>query len=284
MREVPAPLFGFIRESFERHGIETEPHLRDLKLAHVDTSRLGERVDWDELALFMNRCGEGLTDEEQERLGERYAHANRFLSLLMRVTLSPRLYHHVLWRLVTPHAYPHIDVGCRDVPDGRVLISLVLPEQHRPCPIFFRGTTGELRRCTELLGHPPSEVEADVGPYHGHYLVTLPERESIVEALKDAGGRVAEQVGPELGRLMVLIARSDTGGAVSVQDLQRAHGLTRAEARVAVRIGEGKAVPDIAEELGISVQTVRTHLKRAYAKTGARRQAELARLVLAGRG
>ena len=46
--------------------------------------------------------------------------------------------------------------------------------------------------------------------------------------------------------------------------LQHQHGLTRAEARVAARLAEGLSVPDIARDLRVSVETVRTHLKRAY--------------------
>lgn len=49
---------------------------------------------------------------------------------------------------------------------------------------------------------------------------------------------------------------------------------------MAVRLAEGMSVPEIAYALGISVETVRTHLKRTYGKLGVSRQAALVRLVL----
>jgi DNA-binding CsgD family transcriptional regulator len=57
--------------------------------------------------------------------------------------------------------------------------------------------------------------------------------------------------------------------------------LTTAEARIARGISQGQAVGTIAEALGVSRQTVRSHLKAVFAKTGARRQVELA-VLLAG--
>lgn len=51
--------------------------------------------------------------------------------------------------------------------------------------------------------------------------------------------------------------------------------LTPAEARVARALARGKSLGDIALELRISVETVRTHLKRAFAKAGVTRQSEL---------
>jgi DNA-binding CsgD family transcriptional regulator len=38
-------------------------------------------------------------------------------------------------------------------------------------------------------------------------------------------------------------------------------------------------VPAVADELGVSAATVRTHLKNLFEKTGMRRQADLVRLI-----
>jgi DNA-binding CsgD family transcriptional regulator len=64
--------------------------------------------------------------------------------------------------------------------------------------------------------------------------------------------------------------------------LQRFHGLTRAEARVATRLAEGMTVAEIARDLDVGIETIRSHLKQAFAKTGSGRQAELVRVVLLG--
>lgn len=57
-------------------------------------------------------------------------------------------------------------------------------------------------------------------------------------------------------------------------------GLTPSEIRVlAVLLEQGSGVREIAEYLGISIATVKTHLNHIFAKTGTRRQADLVRLV-----
>lgn len=61
--------------------------------------------------------------------------------------------------------------------------------------------------------------------------------------------------------------------------LARFFGLSRAEARVAMRVAQGASVQQISHETHASVGTVRNHLKAIFLKTGAARQVELAALV-----
>jgi DNA-binding CsgD family transcriptional regulator len=61
--------------------------------------------------------------------------------------------------------------------------------------------------------------------------------------------------------------------------LQGLFDLTPAEARVARGIGEGRTVETIAAAFGTSRETVRNQLKAVMAKTGLRRQVELAGLL-----
>lgn len=56
--------------------------------------------------------------------------------------------------------------------------------------------------------------------------------------------------------------------------------LTGAQARLALFLAEGGTVAEYAEFMGVKVSTVRTHLKSVFAKTGVKRQAELAILLL----
>jgi DNA-binding CsgD family transcriptional regulator len=58
------------------------------------------------------------------------------------------------------------------------------------------------------------------------------------------------------------------------------YGLTPAELRVSLEIAQGQSIQELTEALGISANTVKTHLKHIFAKTGVTRQGELARLVM----
>src|SRR5262245_25106921 len=58
-----------------------------------------------------------------------------------------------------------------------------------------------------------------------------------------------------------------------------ASGLTLAEARVALCTASGATIPETAHRLNVSPNTIKTHLRKVFAKTGTSRQTELARLM-----
>jgi len=61
--------------------------------------------------------------------------------------------------------------------------------------------------------------------------------------------------------------------------IARTYRLTPTELRVLLAIVEVGGAPEVAETLGIADTTVKTHLGRLYGKTGARRHADLVKLV-----
>lgn len=63
-------------------------------------------------------------------------------------------------------------------------------------------------------------------------------------------------------------------------NLGAALGLTPAETRVAWLIGCALRIRQVATYLGISIHTVRAHLRQIYEKTGVHSQPELVRLVM----
>jgi DNA-binding CsgD family transcriptional regulator len=66
---------------------------------------------------------------------------------------------------------------------------------------------------------------------------------------------------------------------IPVEWIMDAYGLTQAEARVALCAASGAAIPEAAHRLNVSPNTIKTHLRKVFAKTGTSRQAELARLI-----
>jgi DNA-binding NarL/FixJ family response regulator len=71
---------------------------------------------------------------------------------------------------------------------------------------------------------------------------------------------------------------------VSPDLIGRLFGLTASEARLAAEIASGASLDVAAENLGLTISTVRTYLKQIFLKTGTSRQAELVRLVLMSHG
>ncbi|QPF88801.1 helix-turn-helix transcriptional regulator [Bradyrhizobium commune] len=69
--------------------------------------------------------------------------------------------------------------------------------------------------------------------------------------------------------------------SIPLGQIMDAYGLTHAEARVALAASSGHAIHETAQSLGLSPNTIKTHLRRVFAKTGTGRQAELAGLIAA---
>jgi DNA-binding CsgD family transcriptional regulator len=68
------------------------------------------------------------------------------------------------------------------------------------------------------------------------------------------------------------------------QAIRRWYGLTPTEARLATTLAEGATLEQAAAAMGVTRNTIRTHLKRVFAKTGTNRQGALVRLLLTGPG
>jgi DNA-binding CsgD family transcriptional regulator len=77
----------------------------------------------------------------------------------------------------------------------------------------------------------------------------------------------------------VFLSLEEERRPVDLQALGALFGLTPAEAEVAARVARGQEPGQIGRDLGVSLNTVRTHLKRVFGKTGSRRQGELAGLL-----
>jgi len=83
----------------------------------------------------------------------------------------------------------------------------------------------------------------------------------------------------------------DTGMAVFITDPEKNHdldiqtirelfGLTKAEARLAIALSEGKSLAEYGSEANITTSTARSTLKVVFKKTQTSRQAELVKLIL----
>lgn len=99
-------------------------------------------------------------------------------------------------------------------------------------------------------------------------LVALASRGPFADALDGA-------------RLMLLIGAETRLRRPTSSQLMQAWGLTAAEARVAQAVAAGATPAEQAAAQGLSLNTVKTHLKAVFAKTGCRRQSDLVRLLAA---
>lgn len=99
-------------------------------------------------------------------------------------------------------------------------------------------------------------------------LVALASRGAFADALDGA-------------RLLLLIGSDTRMRRPTMSQLMQAYGLTAAEARVAQAVAAGVTPSEQAAAQALSLNTVKTHLKAVFAKTGCRRQSDLVRLLAA---
>src|SRR5215211_3511011 len=102
------------------------------------------------------------------------------------------------------------------------------------------------------------------------YMATVAPLTEAVDLASMGGDRAA---------LIVIYDPDRTHSSDLGQVLQQAFGLTPAEARTASLVGSGLAPQDVADQVGITVGTIRSELKSVFEKLEISRQSELAALV-----
>jgi DNA-binding CsgD family transcriptional regulator/PAS domain-containing protein len=138
--------------------------------------------------------------------------------------------------------------------DGRALRALIAS-----CTSAGHLTAGgEIRLRRAASGLPLEVLVAPAGPSNADTMPWMVGRRAAAMIL------ITDPQGEIRGRIDVLRER---------------FGLTPAEAAFALEIAKGDGRKASAERLGITVGTARSHLSSIFDKTGARRQAELVRLL-----
>ena len=102
---------------------------------------------------------------------------------------------------------------------------------------------------------------------------------AITPLLDATGASVGSDV-----RLVLFVVDPEAGRTASSEVLEGMYDLTHSEAELVRALASGVSLEQAAQARGVSMNTARSHLKRAFAKTGTARQAELLRLVVAGVG
>jgi DNA-binding CsgD family transcriptional regulator len=135
------------------------------------------------------------------------------------------------------------------------------------------SSTASLRRLMFLATRSPT-------PRGGSLRLERPSgRAPLVVTISPVSGRNLERMSLSDPRALVIASMPEHVSGEKARALQDLFGMTPAEVTVTIAIANGGGVKRCAELLGVAVSTVRTHLHRAFEKTGTSRQAELAFLV-----
>jgi DNA-binding CsgD family transcriptional regulator/PAS domain-containing protein len=111
--------------------------------------------------------------------------------------------------------------------------------------------------------------------------LTTPDGEDYVAHVLPLTSGVRRKAGKAYAAVAALFV-SKAGVAIPSppEGIARRYKLTPTELRVLLAIVEVGGIPDVADALGVSPETVKTHLSHVYEKTGVNRQADLVKIVI----
>lgn len=246
-----------------RIGLDQEPLIAGLEFSAQTVLRPQARIPWVDVAHLLERI-DAARPGALEAFAESWVHSMPLFGWLATYLSTPAAF------------YRAVSEGCRRVwhfmecsvevtAEGHLDWTTKLPEPNVSCEQFFRASTVMLRVLPRLLGAPDAEVEAQIGSREARWRIKLPADSGALEGVKEASiGRIFSDLAQELLEL---------AGPRKVMHTDIP--LTAAEGRVVDLLSQGNSTKAIASSLDISLETVRSHLKRAMSKFGVHRQHEL---------
>jgi DNA-binding CsgD family transcriptional regulator len=130
----------------------------------------------------------------------------------------------------------------------------------------------------EAVERACAENDTDIGLYGNG--IPLPSRDgapAVCYVLPLGKSESRRALGPGLAALFISTDRASL--PPTIEALSALTGLTSQEARIALMISAGLSPKDGAAELGISMNTIRSHITHIFQKTGVNDQQAVARLV-----
>jgi len=179
---------------------------------------------------------------------------------------------------ITERTVEFTEEGARRNPEVATLNGLALNLRG-----LFRGDLGVVAESVKILQHSPRPVLRAAGSEgYGRMLLSAGEREAALDHL-DAAWDVYDRMGALAPRARVQRLMREAGArrAKWVGDHTEVEkvALTEAERKVAYLIANGHTNKSTAKSLGISINTVGTHLRSIYAKLDVQSRVQLANVL-----
>jgi len=191
MREVSARACETLLASLEHERISPSEWLADLPIDPDTLRDPASWIDWDlyvtlierfeELAVTMDpmfAAGMRLLDDPTIVENRELAGAFHDLDQLYRLG----------GRVKTAVYFAHLRRSCERLAGGRYRIVNEIPRSYRGCEAFFRMRAGMVKVTPRLLGLSDSDVQAQITPHRGEFIVK-PPRETLTKRLVRRRGR-----------------------------------------------------------------------------------------------
>lgn len=139
------------------------------------------------------------------------------------------------------------------------------------------------KRFRQALAQSLSPVDLG-GPTHFSNAILLPTPDGAPGSVLHVSPFISDHPNLATGmthqRAILIAYDLESASRVRPELLSELFGLSPAEARAAVQVAVGGPMARVAERLGVSLNTLKTHLRAVYAKTQTHRQVDLLKLLL----
>lgn len=136
------------------------------------------------------------------------------------------------------------------------------------------------RTADRALAHALARAQTgDAAGPGGRAVVALRDETASVAHILPLGREAADSMAIAQAAAVIFITQGAERAAANIDAMAQSFGLTPAEARVLDHVLSGSTLAEAARRLGVSGQTVKTHLAHIFNKTGVSRQAELVALA-----
>ncbi|HEY4113555.1 MAG TPA: hypothetical protein VGM17_05780 [Rhizomicrobium sp.] len=264
----------FNRDFVARNPFYQE-YTRSLGMRHTLDMTIGRDHGSEQFLAVMRAPSQGPYDAKEEGLFRRYAH--HFVRVLkLKDTIDDA---HRLGRLAGA-ALDSLRIAAVIV-DGRcrVLLSNRAAESACGAGEELQLRNGRLSARSAKAAERLSAASAQAASGHTTAKVLRLPRANGADRIVWIAPLPAESNIVETPGAIVLIGGSAEARTAGAADVAAIYGLTVAEAELAVALGRGATLSEAAARRGVKLSTVRSQLLSVLQKTGARRQADLARML-----
>ncbi len=199
MNEVLGQAVAVVVENLRRLDVPIEAAVAKLGVGVGKLREPACRVDWSAFVDFAESAEDACGGPEAMQAAFARIQPRIYSDHLpvFRRLLSSR----DIYRLVNTAirlAYSHLQVTETDNRDGCLVVTIDIPEPHRPCAQFWNACLGSLRSVPEIAGRPHVEVAASLSPRRGVFSIVLNESRTVTARLSRASvsvllkGAVAE--------------------------------------------------------------------------------------------
>ncbi len=268
---VPAEVLRSLLQAIDRCGHDPAPYLGGLGEVRALTLP-GASASWTSLVELVETFHRQQGHEELKRVVRELISTLPLLRRLANLLLPPRMLLRALFEVVGRAELVTIQADAIAATSS-LQVRLEVARSLKPSSVLLEAFAEFLSAWPRLFDLPTIEVLCTVSSGHtATYRFEVPRARGFHVRPSDSQlATIIDDLAPEAG---------EPTAAPSVAMLEHRYALTRAESRIVRRLATGRSLGEIAHELGVGTETVRTHTKRAMQKTGTHRQAELVALLL----